>query len=300
MAGITPEVIDRLHANLLTSGVQQQNQALFFVIDQLINAVRQSLSNVQALTGGGGGGGGGILGQSFLTMDPDSATLPNSAQFVTHNLNINRSGNKFTVNAPIPYPRDGEDGEMGMIGPPGIQGIPGIGLTGPPGPPGMDGYCEGCCPSLPFGNLSGEEQFDFYAEGVWTPILTCENPGDLSVTYITNEGTWLRLGNYVYLTFHIITSNMTQTTATGNVEITGLPFTSRSSPASTYHTGGLMQFQGLTKAGYTAFAPRIGPGVTLIDILAGGSGVAAAQVIITDLTTGAGNLMFIGSIMMTI
>jgi hypothetical protein len=150
MAGITPEVIDRLHANLLTSGVQQQNQALFFVIDQLINAVRQSLSNVQALTGGGGGGGGGILAQSFLTMDPDGATLPNSAQFVTHNLNINRSGNKFTVNAPVPYPHDGEDGEMGMIGPPGIQGMPG--LMGPIGPPGMDAFCEGCCESLPTGN----------------------------------------------------------------------------------------------------------------------------------------------------
>lgn len=178
MAGITPEVIDRLHANLLTSGVQQQNQALFYVIDQLINAVRQSLANVQTITGGGGGGGGGILGQSFLTMDPDAATLPNSAQFVTSNLNINRSGSKFTVNAPVPYPHDGEDGIDGfpIPGPQGIQGI-----QGPIGPPGLDAYCEECPIPLPIGNIFSQNWINI-------PYDAANFTGNGTITWTVDAG----------------------------------------------------------------------------------------------------------------
>ncbi len=151
---LTKETVDRLKSTLLTSGLQQKDQPLFQVINLLIDAVRQSMTDIAAVTGGGGGGGGGILAQSFLTMDPDSGTLPNSAQLVTSNLNINRSGNRFTVNAPVPFPIDGEDGldGIGIPGPQGLQGPSGL-----MGPPGMDCGCEGgieLYPTLPFTNIN--------------------------------------------------------------------------------------------------------------------------------------------------
>lgn len=51
--------LDRLKSQLLTSGLQQENTALFQIINQLIDYLRGNINATQAaLTGGGGGGGG--------------------------------------------------------------------------------------------------------------------------------------------------------------------------------------------------------------------------------------------------
>jgi len=201
MAGMTPEAIDRLHASLLTSGIQQQNNALFFVVDQLINAVRQALTGVQIITGGGGGGGG-ILGQTFATVNNDQASLPNSRQlWPGQGINFNNQGQKLVIDAVLPFIMDGQDGEDGMWGPPGIQGP--IGPAGPSGSGSMSGYAipEGyfeCCgevvPLLPIdiAHLSLNET----VTGAWifntrfganTALDVRHNSGQASINVVTGS-----------------------------------------------------------------------------------------------------------------
>lgn len=131
---LTPETIDRLKAQLLTSGVSQQNQALFQVINLLIDATRQALENAQTITNTTSGGGG-LAGQTFVTISNDQATLPNSRRIVAGNgVSFNIDGQRLIISVAIPFGLDGEDGPEGPQGIPGIQGIPGpIGLQGPPG-----------------------------------------------------------------------------------------------------------------------------------------------------------------------
>lgn len=212
---ITAEAIKRLKAQLLTSGVRQRDQALFQVVDQLIDAVTQSITGVQTLTGGGGGGGGGILAQTFTTVNNDQATLPNSRQlWPGQGINFNNQGQKLVIDAVIPFPRDGEDGEMGMIGPPGIQGI--MGPIGPMGPPGFDAYLEYSEPVITIPN--------FYEKGLWTPEFGGSG-GKSGQVYSSQYGSYTRLFNrFIFATFGVTLSTLG--TLTGQVQIEGLPYPS--------------------------------------------------------------------------
>lgn len=131
MADVPIPQLDRLKAQLLTSGLQQRNQPLFQVINQLIDAVRQGVDELNSAiitinNTGGGGSGSTIISSGGL------------------------------------FARDGEEGPEGMQGPPGPQGLQGI--AGPMGPPGTD--CE-CCDdwSLPFVGTAlydGQTQLGIY------------------------------------------------------------------------------------------------------------------------------------------
>lgn len=72
---------------------------------------------------------------------------------------------------------------------------------------------------------------DDYEEGSWTPTLSFTTPGDLSVTYSTQEGDYVRVGDHVFLSGRVVTSAFTYTTATGALRMGGLPFTP-STPAA--------------------------------------------------------------------
>lgn len=67
---------------------------------------------------------------------------------------------------------------------------------------------------------------DWYEEGDWTPVLTFATPGDLSVAYSTQVGRYTRIGRQVTVFCAITTSSFTHTTASGALQISGLPFTS--------------------------------------------------------------------------
>lgn len=62
--------------------------------------------------------------------------------------------------------------------------------------------------------------------GVWTPGITFATPGDLSVTYSTQLGDYIKSGDQVTIWGRIVTSAFTYTTSAGNFEITGVPFPS--------------------------------------------------------------------------
>jgi hypothetical protein len=142
--------LDRLKSQLLTSGLQQENYALFQVISQLIDYLRGNINATQAaLTGGGGGGGGGgILGATYLTKNLEPG-LPNSKQEIAGaGIQFNDALGRRIISTAIPFGMDGEQGEEGVPGPPGrigidgaqgIDGMPGFSMLAIDGEDGIDG-----------------------------------------------------------------------------------------------------------------------------------------------------------------
>lgn len=128
---------------------------------------------------------------------------------------------------------------------------------------------------------------DDYEEGTWTPVITFATPGDLSVGYSVQSGTYTKVGDNITVTCFLITSTFTHTTASGAVRISGLPFI----PAG--RGVGALDFEGITKATYTNFVASV-DGNSYAEIWAGGSGVARSDVSAADMPTGA-NKLFIFS-----
>lgn len=124
--------LDRLQSQLLTSGLQERNNALFQVISQLIGFLRQNINATEAQISVISGGG----------SSPSSTVISNG----------------------FPMPLDGIDGEDGATIP-GPQGP--RGFIGPMGPPGFDGEsCE--CDSLPF---VGNSLYDGTALGTFQQMM---------------------------------------------------------------------------------------------------------------------------------
>ena len=137
---------------------------------------------------------------------------------------------------------------------------------------------------------------NWYEEGTFTPTLTFATPGNLAVTYNGVNGRvgyYTRIGNKVYINFGVATSAFTFTTASGALQITGLPFTSKNAAAD--QSFGSMLFTGITKAGYTQIASRVQNNVAYIDFQASGSGVTAGNITTADTTSGV-NLILRGSV----
>jgi hypothetical protein len=127
--------------------------------------------------------------------------------------------------------------------------------------------------------------------GVWTPVLTFETPGDLSVSYSSQIGSWTAIDRMVFATFQIVTSAFTHTTATGALTVTGLPFTVNS---LVNKRGGSLVWQGITKANYTHVIPTAIASSTMLQFNAMGSGQAATTVQAADTPTG-GNIILAGT-----
>lgn len=82
----------------------------------------------------------------------------------------------------------------------------------------------------------GTAAFQTHETGTWTPTLTFQTPGNLSVSYTTQAGTFVRVGKQVTAAFRV-KGAMTHSTASGLFLIGGLPFTARS--GSQQWSGGL-------------------------------------------------------------
>jgi len=82
---------------------------------------------------------------------------------------------------------------------------------------------------------AGANVQDDYEEGYWTPAITAATPGDLNVGYTAQQGWYTKKGREVTLSLRILCSSFTHTTASGSLEITGLPFT-----VAAYHQGAVM------------------------------------------------------------
>lgn len=125
-----------------------------------------------------------------------------------------------------------------------------------------------------------------YSEGTWTPVLTFATPGDLSVAYAANSqvGTYIKIGKLVIAAFNIATSTFTHTTASGALQVSGLPFASKN-VAGDRHIAACW-WSGITKASYTSIVADLSVGTTTMGFVASGSGVGSGAVAVADVPTG--------------
>ena len=79
-----------------------------------------------------------------------------------------------------------------------------------------------------FNDTSTANHLDDYEEGSWTPYLNTNGAGTLSATYTVQTGRFTKIGDLVYVMWDITVSD-TPSGNNGYPQITGLPFTPRSS-----------------------------------------------------------------------
>lgn len=127
-------------------------------------------------------------------------------------------------------------------------------------------------------NFGGSTLSTYTASTAWTPVFTFSTPGDLSVSYAVQTGTYVVIGALVYVTF-ILSFTPTYTTASGNATITGLPFSGADVGFGTTY---------ISSATFPAGSTYIvcqNAGTTLV-FKAFGSAVAAQNVTTTSFATG--------------
>lgn len=127
----------------------------------------------------------------------------------------------------------------------------------------------------------------------WTPTLTFATPGDVAVTYATRVGKAKRVGQLVTAQFNIVTSAFTHTTASGNLRISGLPFTSANVTGA--EAQGSLEWQGITKATYTSVVVVLSENASILTFRASGSAVSVSNVDATNVPT-AGTVRLRGTI----
>lgn len=132
-----------------------------------------------------------------------------------------------------------------------------------------------------------------YRQGSWTPVLTFATPGNQSIAYSTQIGTYAKVGRVVFAHYFILTSTFTHTTASGNLQVTGLPFTAANDSITSM--GGLM-WGGITKAGYTDIGSRVNANTNLFEFGSSGSGQTISNVTSADCPSG-GSIQLRGSVM---
>ena len=134
---------------------------------------------------------------------------------------------------------------------------------------------------------------DDYEEGTWTPAVTFATPGDLSVAYTTQSGWYTKVGNVVCVWWNLLTSSFTHTTASGSLQLSGLPFAAAANSGS--FNFGTLSWQGITKASYTQVAPRLVNSAQALDFIASGSAQAVSTVAFGDVPT-AGTVLLRGQL----
>ena len=78
---------------------------------------------------------------------------------------------------------------------------------------------------------TSNELFDDYEEGTWTPIYETDGNPFTSITYTSTSAIYTKIGNTVFITGFIRTNAITVGSASGQLKIGGLPFTSSDNSA---------------------------------------------------------------------
>lgn len=109
----------------------------------------------------------------------------------------------------------------------------------------------------------------FYEESTWTPALTFGG-GSTGLTYSSRSGTYVRIGNTVFIICSITLS--AKGSSTGVARVTGLPFSTAVTP------GNVQYYSNMTNiTGQFTFLTNNGGGATTADlVICGTTGVALA------------------------
>ncbi len=141
--------------------------------------------------------------------------------------------------------------------------------------------------------IAAEESARVYVDpSAWTPVLTCAAPGDLDVTYATQIGRVQRIEKLRICTFEIVTSTFSWSTASGSLQITGLPDVSMSEAQI---ISGTVSWSGVTKPNYTQIVPRVGPRSNRVNFVCSGSSQGQSNLAITDVPS-TGTKRFTGTV----
>ncbi len=119
----------------------------------------------------------------------------------------------------------------------------------------------------------------------WNPVFTFATPGDLSVSYATQVGGYVKIGN-VYVVSVNLVCTPTFTTSSGNLTITGLPVASNSTTGN-IAVGSVFTSGMIWPVTYTSLALQITEGVSLINLIASKTAASATNFAATNFTTGA-------------
>lgn len=127
----------------------------------------------------------------------------------------------------------------------------------------------------------GQDALNYYDEGTWTPAITFATPGDLSPSYVTQTGTYTRLGRLVTIRADL-RFTPTYTTASGLFSITGLPFTISGTTMGTplHHEVNLDYPAGTTTA--STYFLNSGTSIFISNV---GNGAASAFSSVTEVKT---------------
>jgi len=96
---------------------------------------------------------------------------------------------------------------------------------------------------IKLGGSGSANTLDDYEEGTWTPTITGSTTAG-TATYSAQEGKYTKIGNFVYAKAYIVWNSGT---GVGNLQISGLPFTS--SNDSGFHNTGTMFIQNVAWTG---------------------------------------------------
>lgn len=130
---------------------------------------------------------------------------------------------------------------------------------------------------------SDANTLDDYEEGTWTPVITFTTNGDLSVTYSAQAGGYVKIGKTVTIWMLISTSAFTHTTASGEMRITGLPFTA----AGSSRISGSLELQGFNwPGGATQVTAGIPAATSYVRVIATGSGLSRVAITAADHPSG--------------
>jgi hypothetical protein len=131
---------------------------------------------------------------------------------------------------------------------------------------------------------SDPNTLDDYEEGTWTPTFTFGTPGDLAKTFSLQNAYYTKIGRMVSVSFALVTSAFTHTTASGNLLITGLPFAAVND--ANYRAYAPLLFQGITKAGYTQIMAEMNGNTSQFFVQACASASNVSNVTAANMPTG--------------
>jgi hypothetical protein len=138
---------------------------------------------------------------------------------------------------------------------------------------------------------------NWYEEGTWTPILLTDDVGFTSVSYDGYRGgRYIRVGKVVHIQGYMATTSVTIGSATGSIQLGGLPFTSVASSGSTLDS--LCGLSVGNSAGWAINSPsniRVQPSGTVANLYYRAvSGGGTTNIAVLDVATSAGNFISFG------
>ena len=102
--------------------------------------------------------------------------------------------------------------------------------------------------SIFLGGTGSANELDDFEIGTFTPSLTTQNSA-LTVSYNTRNGVYTKIGNFVYFQIYIRLS--AKSGGSGQLRITGLPFSASSASGAAY--GGAVMVYSYNQSGSNAF-----------------------------------------------